>query len=520
MKTRLLILLAAAVAVLAIAGCGGGGGSSADPATLIPPKAPVYIEATVTPQGSLKSNIEALAKNVAGVDDLGALILEEAEKAAAHSEESFDFTKDVEPWLGEKAGLYLESYDGNDFNGYGFAVQSTDNGAAEEFIDKFAKADNGGSLKKSSYEGVEFEVETKDGEALGIVGEFVVFAETEKSFKAMVDASKGESLSEEDSFTSAMDAASSGSLADVFVDIGGLIKETPGTVDPETEAFLEVAGLEPREATAVASLVPGSNQIEIDFASNVSGKNPPSGDASQLLGSLPGGSFAAFASADFGKRFGEAIDRIDAAGIPGQIEPNELKSALSAAGIDLDKVSASIGDLGVFAQGNTEKNLTGAVVLTTKESKEATNTVSSIGLLLRAAGTPGVTAISGKATGFSVRDPELGRQPLVVAAEGDRIAISYGLAASAQALTAGKGATLVEDPAYKEAVAALGSTPIAGFVDGPAALALAANKVAGTDEEEGFEEAKPYLEKIAFAAIGAGSSGELATSKLILGFEK
>jgi hypothetical protein len=51
-------------------------------------------------------------------------------------------------------------------------------------------------------------------------------------------------------------------------------------------------------------------------------------------------------------------------------------------------------------------------------------------------------------------------------------------------------------------------------------LVLATNKVAGTEEEEGFEEAKPYLEKIAFAAIGAGSSGELATSKLILGFKK
>ncbi len=467
MKTRLLILLAAAAGrALAIAGCGGGsGGSGAEPATLIPAEGAGLHRSDRQPRRrSMKSNIEALAKNVAGVDrprrtDRS----KKSKRRPLDSEESFDFDEGSRTVAGRKGRASIsKATTATTSPATGSRSRRTDTGAAEEFIDKFVEGRQRRRAEEGYFEGVEFKVETEDGEALGIVGDFVVFAETEKPLRRRwSNASKGESLSEEESFTSAMDAASSDSLANVFVDIGGLIKETAGTIDPETEAFLEAAGLEPQEATAVASLVPGSDQIEIDFASNVSGKNPTlRATPRKLLGSLPGGSFAAFASADFGKRFGEAIDRIDAAGIPGQIEPNELKSALSAAGIDLDKVSASIGDLGVFAQGNTEKNLTGAVVLTTKESKEATNTVSNIGLLLRAAGTPGVTAISGKATGFSVRDPELGRQPLVVAAEGDRIAISYGLAASAQALTAGQSATLAEDPAYKEAVAALGSTPI------------------------------------------------------------
>jgi len=38
----------------------------------------------------------------------------------------------------------------------------------------------------------------------------------------MVDASDGESLAGEDSFSSATSTVPSGSLADVFVDIGGL----------------------------------------------------------------------------------------------------------------------------------------------------------------------------------------------------------------------------------------------------------------------------------------------------------
>ena len=47
-------------------------------------------------------------------------------------------------------------------------------------------------------------------------------------------------------------------------------------------------------------------------------------------------------------------------------------------------------------------------MIETKNASEAKNTVSNLGLLLRAAGTPGVTAISGELTGFSVRSAELG----------------------------------------------------------------------------------------------------------------
>jgi hypothetical protein len=518
MKARLLIPAAAAAAALAAAGCGGGGDSSSSPAAVAPAKTPVYIEVAIHPEGELGADVNALAEKIAGVDDLGELIVSELEQSALDSGESLDYAKEVEPWLGDKAGIFLEDYDGDDFNGYGIAVQSTDTDATEEFIDKQAKSE-GEPAKDGSFEGVDFKVDQDDGNTIGIIDDMLVFAADEATFKSAVEASNGEALADQDSFTSAIDAASSGSFADVFVDIGGLIKQTGAPVDPETELFLESAGLEPDQATAVASLVPGSDQVEVDFSSDVTGKSPPAGDASELLSSLPGGSFAAFASAGFGERFEEAIDRIDASGVPGELEPGELKDGLKAAGIDLESIAASLGDLGVFAQGNTEKNLTGAVVLTTKGAKEATNTVANIGLLLRASQTPGVTALSGEASGFSVRSPDLGPQPLVVAAKGNRIAVSYGLAASAQALSAGKSATLAEDPAYKEAVAALGDTPITGFVDGPAAVQLASALVPA-DEQEGFQEAKPYLDKIAFAAIGAGSSGERATAKMIVGLLK
>jgi uncharacterized protein DUF3352 len=496
-KTRLVpILLLAALAALAVAGCGGGGGGSdEDPASVAPAKTPFYIEATIQPEAELSENVDALAQKIAGIDDVGELIVEELRKSG-DPDSPVDFEKDVEPWLGEKLGLFFDSYAGGDFHGYALAVETTDSAAAQEFIDDRPAPD--------------------EGEVVGMVGDLLVFAEDEANFKAVEEAADGESLADQDTFTSTISEAADGSLADIYVDIGGLIKQSGGMIDPDAKLFLQSSGIDPEGATAVASLVPGKDQIEIDFATNVNGDRPAPGDASQLLGALPGGSFAAIATSEFGRQLGESIDSIDEQGIAGELEPGELKEAMKAAGIDLDKITASIADVGVFAQGNTEKNLTGAVVLTTTDAKEAANTVSNVGLLLRASGTAGVTAISGKATGFSVAGA-IGDKPLIVAAQGNRIAISYGPAASAQALTAEGGATLASNPEYKEAKEALGEDPISAFVDGPAALALASSILAGSDDAEGFEEAKAYLEKITFIAIGAGSSGDLATARMIVG---
>jgi hypothetical protein len=517
MKLHALILAALAATAIAIVGCGGGSDSGPNPASVAPAGTPVYVEVAVQLDAEVGANVNALAKTIAGIDNVGEFVVEELEKSANDSGEPVDFATEIEPWLGEEAGIFLQDYDGNAFNGYGIAVQTTDAGAAQEFIDKQAKSATP-PAKDDAFDGVDYKVEA-DGQTVGMIGDLLVFSEDEKTFEEAVEASKGESLAGQDSFTEAIDAAASDSFAEVFVDVGGLVEQAGGQIDDETELFLQSAGIEPKSATAVATLVPGSDQVEIDFASDV-GSRPPSGDASELLGTLPGGAFAAVATADFGARFSEAINHLDAEGIPGTLEPGELESGLSALGIDIKKLSASITGLGVFAEGNTEKNLTGAAVMTTSDSAEATKVVAQVGKLLRATGTPGVTAISGKASGFSVRSSDLGRQPLVVAAEGDRIAISYGLAASAAALTASTASSLAEDPTYKEAVSALGDTPITGFIDGPQALQFATDVAAHGEHNEEFEAAQPYLEKIAFAGIGAGSDGELSTARVIVGFSE
>lgn len=522
-KTRLApIVLVLSTLALAVAGCGDGGGgggssSASDPASLAPAGTVVFVEGTLQPSGQLKSNVEQIAQTVGGIDDLGGTIVSELESQARDEGEPFDFEKEVEPWLGEKVGIFFKRLEDGDLSKPGLAIETTDTDAAQQFIDKHA-ATSEDPFEDASYEGVNYKFGGSDEQAAGLVGDFLVIGEDKQAFEDAVDTSKGESLNDEDTFDDAISAASDGSLADVYVDVGTLIQQAGDSIDPNALQVLKSSGIEPSEATAVASLVPGSDQVEIDVSSDLGNQKPPSGDASELLGSLPGDSFAAFAVSGFGEQLEEAIDNLDKTGIPGQVEPNQLKKGIDELGFDLDKIAASLEDAGAFASGSGKGNLGGALVLTTGDSSEVATAVKTIGALVRQSGTPGVSAVTGKASGFSVRSEDLGPQPLVVATKDDRVAIGYGLRPTLRGLSAGGGSVLSGTSDYEAAVSALGDTPIAGFVDGSAALQLASSLVPSS--ETGFKKAKRYLKSIRFVAIGSGSDGDRATAKLIVGLEK
>ncbi len=146
-------------------------------------------------------------------------------------------------------------------------------------------------------------------------------------------------------------------------------------------------------------------------------------------------------------------------------------------GIDLDKIAGSLEDAAVFAQGSSESSLGGALVLTSS-SDEAAKTVANLGTLLRNTQTPGRDR-GEQRWRQRLLGPRRGARPQAAGRrrQGRSVAIGYGLAAALQGLNPGSGATLSDNPNYKAAVSALGSTPISAFVDGPQALRLA--EVAG-----------------------------------------
>ncbi|HEY2478054.1 MAG TPA: DUF3352 domain-containing protein [Solirubrobacterales bacterium] len=516
-KSLLIAIAAVLVASLAVAGCGGGsGGGGGEPAGLAPKKAPVYLEVDLAPEAETSEALNELTQKVFGIDNVGEFVAEELEKAALGEGEKFDFEEEVEPWLGGKAGMYLAGYDGEEFDGYGLAIETTDSGEAEEFIEKRVDASEDGA-EPGEFDGHKYYVESEDESVLGMIGDYVAFAETKADFEEMVEAFEGEGLNESSKFKEAMEGASDEGIGNVYVDIGGLIEEAKGVIPAESEAFFDLVGLEPRQATAVASVVPHTEQVEIDLFSNL-GKTvagSSGGDASKLLESLPASAVVGFASAEFGKGLGEGIDKLSEEGIPGQIKPGELIPTMEAVGINLDSIAESIGEVGGFVEGASVGSLGGAVVIESSDAAEARKTVSNIGLLVRAAGVKGVTAIGGQASGFSVHSAELGPKPLIVEAAGEKIVIAYGPKAAAQALRT-QAKTLGSTPDFEAGKSALGLTPISAFVQGGPALKLV-DAILSPEERAKFAQAKPFLRKITYLAIGTEPHGQATKTTLIVG---
>jgi hypothetical protein len=509
--------LALGSVALAIVGCGDEGSTISSPASLAPPQSPLFLEANIRPTGVTKANVETVAQTLTGSRDLGSLIVAELEDSAGGDDGRLDFDGEVEPWLGKRAALFFQRYDGDDFEGFGVVLPSTDLNATQAFVD--TRVEEGGrAIEESSYDGTEYWTNRDDGTAVGLIGESLVIAESERVFKASVDASAGDSLAGEDAFEDAISGAVDGSLADLYVDLGKVLRGREGG-ERQALSALEGAGLDSSEATAVASVIPGANRVEIELSSDLGGdQQAPSGNASELLGSLPADSLAAFAFSGFDEQLMEAIDSLDQTGAPPDLEPGELKSGLGQAGIDIEGIAASVQQGGVYASGSDEGSIGGALVLTMDDTGEVASSIAAIGRLVRQVGVPGVTALGGGVSGFSVSSPDLGPRPLVVATAGDRLAIGYGTGQTLRGLSPKGGASLSGAPDYQAAVAALDGAPIGGFVDGPAALRLADNLVSSS--EGGFEQAKPYLQKIRFIAIGSvRNDGERSTAKLIVGLK-
>jgi Protein of unknown function (DUF3352) len=522
MKRSLLraATLPALLLVVFLAGCGGGGGgedssSGSELAALAPPRSVVFLEGTVRPSGKLKADADAAAQRIGDIENLGDFVVEELESSAREDGEPFDYATEVEPWLGERVAFDFERVEGDDLSDPIVFVESTDPEATQEFVDHQAQQSDE-PFRDASYEGVEYKFGGDEEDAIGVVDDLLVIAEDEPAFKRAVDASQGDSLADEAAYTEAISAATEGSLADAYVDVGAILEQSGDRIDPAAREILRNAGIDPSEATAVASLVPGADQIEIDLSSDLGGEEAPSGDASELLGTLPADSFAAVAVSGFGDQLDEAIDRLDEEGIADTVPPNQLKKGLKEFGIDLEEVAGSLRDAGIFAIGDTEGSLGGALVMSA-EGSTASDAIARIGQLLRQTNVDGVTALGGRYDGFSIRSEDLGRKPLVVAATEGRVAIGYGVPATLIGLRGAAGPTLADSPAYDDAVASLGSLPIRGFADGPAALRLADALISSSDED--FEEAKKYLKSIRFLALGSEPDGDRATAKLIAGLK-
>jgi hypothetical protein len=520
-KAPVLVLfatLAAIAAALAVAGCGGsssGGGGGGEPAEFAAPGSLVYIEADLAPEGKVSEDIDNLTQKVFGIENVGQFVGEELEKLGVEDGEKFDYEEEVAPWVGEEAGLFLKEVHGDsEFTGGGFVIETSNSGEAEEFLEKLAeKGDE--KPEEGEFEGDKYWVQPDDESVVGVAGDYLAYGESLAYFEEMVENSEnGQGLSGSEKFKTAMEAAPEEGVGRVYVDLGGTIQH----VSAEDKAFFSLLQIEPQKSTLVGTIIPGAEQVELDISTDLGKNTLQSGDASKLLESLPATAVLGFATPGFGKSFAEGIHGFSETGVPGEFEPGELEAALEQLGINLESLGQNFGDAAGFVEGSGIGKVGGAMVIETTNAAEAKQLIGGIGLLLQATGTEGVTATNGEITGFSVRSPKLGSQPLVFGTAGEKIVIAYGPKAAARALKT-NAKTLGTTSDFEAAKGALGSTPIGLFIDGRPGLGLL-EEALSPEEAEKLQSARQYLEKIGYVAVGSEKKGQTTTAKVIVGLSK
>ncbi len=251
------------------------------------------------------------------------------------------------------------------------------------------------------------------------------------------------------------------------------------------------------------------DSAELDLATNAN-QSFQLADVSKLIETFPADSFVAFGTPDLGSTISKTIDQLAASGV---LNKATIDQQLSASGLSLDDITSALGDLGVFAEGTDKASLQGAGVITGHSSSKVKDLISTIGSLAAASGQPGVTNAQ-VGNGFRVVDPQqLGRQALTVTSVGDKLVVGYGDKATEQAASGG-GPTLADDPAYKQALSAIGSE-LSGYVSLTKVFQL--SDALGAIADPGYKQARPYLNKLSYAAIGSSKSGDWQTTKAIVG---
>src|SRR3954447_7307029 len=104
-----LIALPCLLVGLAVGGCGSGpGAGGADPASAVPAGTALYFEGVLRPEGSQKDDVLDAAGKMLGTDEPERKLREIVDRGLAKSGNSdVTWERDVSPWLGKKAGMWV-----------------------------------------------------------------------------------------------------------------------------------------------------------------------------------------------------------------------------------------------------------------------------------------------------------------------------------------------------------------------------------------------------------------------------
>jgi Protein of unknown function (DUF3352) len=433
--------VAFALALVAAAGLAGGcgsspSGSSIDPANAVPASAAVYAGAVVRPEGSLQKAASASGRALTHQADPYLRLLGALQTPGAPAP---DFKRDVAPWLGPRAGVFL-SAGGSDGetavarlltlvqqgllgsssagSSFPFAAHSVegalvldtrDTAKARSFVQGLAKH---AGAQTSSYRGVSYQV--ANGIAFAIVSRLVVIG-TEPAVHGVIDTTSGGglSLAHSPGYAKLQGSAPKGALAHLYANPGAFSEAGKSAHASGASSVLTLlAG----QRLLDVSLVPSGSAlaIDVDAAPVTPGSSSAPGglfaggaEAAQALGELPSESWLAVGLGDVGKTLSSNTQALSGLSSLGSLltgsGPQAPASGLNVKGLleglltplralgsgtaqSSRELTSWMGSAGLFASGSGLLELKGGVVIESKDPALSRAAVEKLASILRKGG--------------------------------------------------------------------------------------------------------------------------------------
>jgi hypothetical protein len=543
---------------LALCGCGSSGSGNADPATLVPASAPLYASVAIKPAGgSGGAPVVAATKLTHLAEPYGSL----AQTLLASRGASLVYKRDIGPWVGERAGVFVTALEPGKLAAAAGSLQSllqgglkslssllgaealtaqgtqgaivlqtSDAGAARSFVAKQASRQ---SAHASSYRGVSFQV-TPGGLAEGLVKSFVVVG-SESGMRAAIDTSLGGA-----SFASSAGYTkpSSDTIASAYFKPEALAATTKGATgssaaggsgkgtaaqDASSLAGQFLAGVQSASLTVTAT----DSSLVLQGEAHTSGATKPlfGAEGAQALGELPATSWLAAGVGDTGANLPRSLALLQGVASLGSSTVfssfggpsiERVFKTLGAHRAEVQKDFASwAGPGGMFVSGSGLFNLQAALVIASMQPAASRAAVGKLASLMQSAGaTVAGASIPGTDAAKSVKLQ--GFPAAIFIADGaGKFVLGLGQQSIEGAIS--PSATLSTSAAYSNAASTLGGgiepslivefPTLLGFLEG-----------IGLTQSPSVSGLVPYLKSLGTLTAGAsGGGGGTQRYKAVLG---
>jgi len=571
------VALLLAVLAVAVAGCGSSSspGTAADPASVIPASAPLYVGAVVRPSGALKTAAITAARTLTHQPNAYSRLLGVLQPPGSPP---LDYSQEIAPWLGANAGIFLTSLGASGQAELGqlqkLLTQVLQGGAgggatspsawpfgatgvegaivldtsnltkARSFLS--TEAQHAGA-QAGAYRGVSYQT-ISGGVAFAVVGRFVAIGSVAGLHGVIDTELGGPSLVHAAGYSKLLASAPSGVLAHVYANPGA---SSPGAAASASSLLGLLSGTHQLDV----SLVPSSDSIALDLDTLASGAEAGNGgllasgaEGAQALSELPGESWLAAGLGHVGATLSGDVQALHglaslvtslggAAGasaessapagfnVKGLLEGILTPlSALSSPGAQTQHDFLSwMSSAGIFASGTTIVNLRAGIVIDSNNPSLSHAAIAKLSTLLnKAGGSVGPISIPGTDAAISARLNGLPVELDIANGRGSdgqtKFVIGLGEASVQDALH--PASTLSSAASSSVAAAALGEGARPSLtVDFPTLLNLLEG--VGLSEDPSISKVIPYLRSLTTLAGGGKSlGGGIERYRLVLGLQQ